>query len=61
MVKALKNYKVALNSIYDILKIIDPDEELRPVNIFIEGWQTIVSCVIFGGRSTKLIPIHKRR
>ena len=37
MVKALKNYKVELNSIYDILKIIDPNEELRPVNIFIEG------------------------
>ena len=37
MVKALKNYKLELTSIYDILKISDPDEELGPVNIFIEG------------------------
>ena len=37
MVKALRNYKVELKSIFDILKTIDPDEELRPVNIFIEG------------------------
>ena len=37
MVKALKNYKQEMTSIYDILKIIDPDKELRPVNIFIEG------------------------
>ena len=37
MVKVLKNYKVKLTSIYDILEIIDPDEELGPVNIFIEG------------------------
>ena len=36
-VKALKNYKVKLNSIYDILKIIDPNEELGPINLFIEG------------------------
>ena len=37
VVKALKNYKKDMTSIYDILKIIDPDKELRPVNIFIEG------------------------
>ena len=37
MVKALENYKQEMTSIYDILQIIEPDEELRPVNIFIEG------------------------
>ena len=47
MVKALKNYRVELNSIYDILKIIDPDEELRPVNIFIEGKFKFISLKVF--------------
>ena len=42
-VKALKNYKVELNSIYDILKIVHPNEELRPINIFIEGQTVFVN------------------
>ena len=36
-VKALKNYKVELQSIYDILRVVDLNKKPRPMNIFIEG------------------------
>ena len=37
MVKALKNYKKKMTSIYDIFNVIDSDKEPEPQNIFIEG------------------------
>ena len=37
MVKALKNYKKEMMSIYDIFNVIDLDKEPEPKNIFIQG------------------------
>ena len=35
--KALQNYEKELTSINDIVKVIDPNDQPRPVQIFIEG------------------------
>ena len=37
LTKALKKYKVELTSIYDILTVAGADDELGPVNLFVEG------------------------
>ena len=45
--QSFKELQSEVDKYRDILKIIDPNEELRPVNIFIEGKWKFASFEVF--------------